>query len=337
MNLTLIDKAHKLRGAFADRKCVTGRRRYNMNGDCFLPEDPFLADEIKIINSKAWRRLHRKTQVTSFPINHHIRDRASHSGEVSAIAVTIADALGLNANLVRAIAQGHDTGHVPLGHPGEEYLAQTTGRKFTHEVMGVFVAQNVERKGLGLNLTFEVLDGMMRHSGKNVSPTMTLEAWVVRFADKIAFLFSDYNDFKRFGFRFNPELVRLMERFGDNQRERVATAVSALIVESVEKGRVDFSESEFGKDFSKIRELMYEAYPRVTAQDPKRVMAHIFDFVAGLKMGDPLLILALMTDTDIEYLDRQSMLNVSHIRQTSAGELLDNLPEKDCCDPDLNW
>jgi dGTPase len=292
----------------------------------------------RILCSKAFRRLSRKTQVASFPINPHIRDRMSHTGEVTAISVTIADILGLNMSLVQAIALGHDIGHVPMGHPGEAFLAERSGRPFTHEVMGVIIAQKIERHCRGLNLTHQVLEGMFRHSGKNFSPDMTPEAMVVRIADKVAYLFSDYNDFVRMGHPIGHELKVVVESFGANQRKRVAETISAICFESAEKDRVDFSESDAAVRFTELRTLMYEIYPCITAQDPCGVLEPIYKFVEKSGIADPLLVLSLMTDHDIDYLAAQHALNSHHIRNTGAGDALDYIGDVQIdCKPSLDW
>jgi dGTP triphosphohydrolase len=284
-----------------------------------------------------------KNQVASLPDTPHIRDRMTHVLEVMAISGRMADHLGLNVFLAQAIAAGHDIGHVPFGHQGEAYLAERLQKKFTHEVMGVVIAQHLERRGIGLNCTFDTLDGMMRHSGKNVSETMTPEAWIVRFADKIAYLFADYNDFERLCWRCSKELDELMRWFGPNQRSRTTRVWAELYRESVSKGRVSFSESETAKNFEKLRTLMYAEYVRVVEQNVARILDPVYDFLDRSKLIPPWLGIALLTDREVcDLTERPHMLNSREIMRTGLGEIIettdrDLLFNIDPTNPDLNW
>ncbi|MDR3558486.1 MAG: HD domain-containing protein [Candidatus Pacebacteria bacterium] len=345
MNTTALAEAAsnlvEIRGALAHLQTSeeAAYRRREDDEDFLYASNPFVDDMNRILSSKAFRRLSKKTQVVSFPTNPHIRDRMSHTTEVVACATVISDILGLNIHLTQAIAFGHDTGHVPMGHAGEAFLAERSGRPFSHEVMGVVVAQKIERHMRGLNLTHQVLDGMFRHSGKNFSPTMSPEAMVVRIADKVAYLFADYNDFARMGHPLGDELKSLVESFGANQRNRVAETVSAICCESAQKGRVEFADCDAAKRFDRLRSLMYEVYPRITAQDPRRILEPIYDFLEKMNVADPLLLISLMTDQDVGYLAGQFLINTYHIKQTGAGEALDYIKglTVDYCDPDLDW
>jgi dGTP triphosphohydrolase len=265
----------------------------------------------------------------------------SHVLEVLAVATRLADILGLNVNLVRAIAMGHDIGHVPFGHQGEDWLSKKMGRKFTHEVMGVVVAQHIERQCRGLNLTFATLDGMMRHSGKNVSQTMTPEAWVVRYADKIAYLFADYNDLKRLRAEviMPPGLREVVEWFGEKQRERVAVVEAALVEESARKGRVSFDDSEEARKFVELYKLMNSVYPKVTQQNVDQMLGPIWEELERMSIGNPGLLIALMTDKEIAHLRNYRSLNMSHFSDLGMMEIVPFLREKeiDMCAPDLDW
>jgi dGTPase len=304
-----------------------------------MESHPFIEDEIKLLCSKGVRRLSDKTQVASLPRNPHIRNRLSHTGEVVACSVNIAQVLGLNTELARAIAIGHDIGHVPFGHAGEHYIAERTNSRFTHETMGVVIAQHIERKCIGLNLTHEVLEGMLRHSGSNAIEGMTQEAWVVRYADKIAYIFADFNDFNRMGCPLPKELVELVNQFGATQRERIRNVIINLCRESKEMGKVSFSQTVVAKRFDLLRKLMYGVYPRITMQDPARILDPIYTFLEKLNLGDPRIILGLMTDRDVSYLAERYALCYDHVRNTAVGEIIEHLQGKkvDCCDPDLDW
>lgn len=346
-HVTIWEEADAQRDCLEHLKTHEGRRRHTFdigtNEDPLLISDPFLADEAKLLSSKTVRQLAHKTQVFTFPKNTLVRTRRTHVDEVVAISVITADLLGLNTNLVRAAAIGHDVGHVPFGHAGEAWMAAHMGRHdFCHEVMGPIVTQKIERKGSGLNLTFETLDAMQRHSGKRASPTMTPEAWVLRYCDKIAYLFADYNDiFVRMQFpASNGELTTLVSEFGSNQRERVSTAIAALVIESATVGHVSFEHSTFGEKFQRIRELMYAVYPRITQQDVANTLGPVLDFLGNLQIGDPYLLLALMTDHDVVALATQPMKDISVLHGMAIMEIiphLESIGHIDLCDPDLDW
>ena len=162
-----------------------------------LMKDPFKEDFVRIIQSKAYRRLPYKTQVISLPDCVHVRTRAIHTNEVIGISSRIADRLGLNLSLCEAIAAGHDIGHTPYGHAGEEVLSKFGVKPFNHALNGVLIAQHIERNGMGLNLCHETLEGMLNHSrgaGKlAIVNSKPAEYSVVMFSDKIAYTFSDLN------------------------------------------------------------------------------------------------------------------------------------------------
>ena len=152
----------------------------------------FQRDRDRILHCKAFRRLKDKTQVFLSPVGDHYRTRLMHTLEVSQNARTIARALNLNETLTEAIALGHDLGHTPFGHAGERVLNEMNPKGFKHNQQSVRVAQYLEKNGDGLNLTWEVLDGMKNHSMKSMPHT--LEGKIVRLADKIAYINHDIDD-----------------------------------------------------------------------------------------------------------------------------------------------
>lgn len=335
-------QADSLLGCLSHLRTLEGRRRRDQDEEDPLHiSSPFLGDEPKILCSTGYRTLGYKTQVFSHPQNPLIRNRQTHVGEVVAVSVIIAAMLGLNIDLVRAAALGHDIGHVPLGHQGEAWMAKEMGKPFCHEIMGVVRAQRIERRGRGLNLTWETLDAMMRHSGNFAIPEMSQEAWIVRYADKFAYIFHDINDIgKRLNYPFSKELVDLFSEFGKDQRERTTSAIAALVVESSEMDKVSFEESELGRKFNRIRSLMYDVYPRVTQQNVQDILGPIVDWLKRLGHGDPFLLLALMTDRDVRELSNLTMKDYPAFRQTAAYEVVEHLSdigEVDLCDPGLNW
>lgn len=341
----LVKKANGFGGCMAKLRTMQGRRRKKTANDlCEEPlsvKDDFVADEAKLRSSKAYRVQFKKTQVFTLPENPLVRLRGTHVEEVQAISVIASEMLGLNTSLVRAAAVGHDIGHVPLGHQGEEWIAKQMGRKFCHEAMGVIVAQKIERKGLGLNLCHETLEAMYRHSGQLASEEMTPEAWVVRYCDKFAYIFHDFNDFHRAGLVPPKDLLDAMNRFGRNQRQRTTTALCGLIVESAEQGRVSFEKSELGREFQNMRKMMYEIYPRITTQDVDGVLGPVLDFINNMKFPDPFLILALMTDSDVlKIKNHTGIRDINLLKGTTIEEVLPHLNtigKIDMCDPDLDW
>lgn len=245
----------------------------------------------KILNSKASRRLPYKTQVFSQPINKHIRTRKSHTEEVYTLSQFISDALGLNTDLSLAIAAGHDLGHFPYGHTTEhkftKTLRQETGNsnlELDHSLMGLIIQHCVERKGQGLNLVYETMEGILNHSTGGGSFQLTnntpQEYSIVRYADKISYLFSDINDAERLGLlkpntkEFEPiySQLKILDSFeldenisfSSKQRKRNYVCFKQLIKESEENGRVLFSKGEIFQTFENIRKKMYElVYNRI--------------------------------------------------------------------------
>ncbi len=347
MNASLCAEVQRHQGCLSSRKCLTGRRRHppDKDDDPFILRGQFVADEAKTLSSKAARRMGDKTQVLTNPRNPHTRRRSTHVMEVIACSVVVSDLLGLNTELVRAIAVGHDIGHVPFGHQGELWMAEAMGRKgrFCHEIMGVVLAQKIERCGEGLNLTHETLEGMLCHSGDFARDGMTQEAWVVRYLDKAAYIFADWNDIvKRTCFPVPQEVTDAINYFGRNQRERVSTMMAGLIVESAACGKVRFEDSEMALKFKRLRKLMYDIYVRITEQNPGATLGPVLEWLAGTGIANPFVMLALMTDRDVESLADQRMKNFTHLKETAIGELLPQLQKQtitldDLCDPDLDW
>ena len=157
----------------------------------------FQRDRDRIIHSKAFRRLKHKTQVFLSPESDHYRTRLTHTLEVSQIARTISSALQLNGDLTEAIALGHDLGHTPFGHAGERSLDKLSTFGFTHFEQSVRVCKFLEKNGVGLNLTYEVLDGILHHTRGDWASTP--EGKIVRLSDRIAYINHDIDDAVRAG------------------------------------------------------------------------------------------------------------------------------------------
>lgn len=311
--------------------------------------NPFSVDGSKIINSKAFRRLADKTQVITGPWNGLIRNRNSHTMEVVSIATTIAEILGLNVELTRAIALGHDIGHVPFGHVGEDFLKKVTGKDFGHEVFGPIVAQKIERGGKGMNLTKQTLLGILFHSRREkdlvVHDLMSQEAVAVMFADKIAYTTSDYNDFvhrlklpKKW---INP-VIDEMSHLGFDQRERTRKLVCSLCLESNELGKVGFrDDSQASKVLKFIRSLMYDIYPRVNIHGYEEALKRLLDYLTDI-LGDQdkaVLMFCLMTDKDVLSMTRKNTFDITDLELTSIWEMKDTILDLniDIFDPGLAW
>lgn len=212
-------------------------------------------DRDRILHCKAFRRMKDKTQVFLAPQGDHYRTRLTHTLEVSQIARTIARALRLNEDLVEAIALGHDLGHTPFGHSGEKALEQVHPGGFAHYKQSVRVVEILEKNGNGLNLTWEVRDGMKNHrtSGK----PSTLEGQVVRFSDKIAYIHHDMDDAQRAGIITEDDIPVTMRTFlGYTTRERLNTFVHNIIENSMEKDSISMSPDVF-EAMMELRALMF--------------------------------------------------------------------------------
>lgn len=212
-------------------------------------------DRDRIVHSKAFRRLKDKTQVFLAAQGDHYRTRLTHTLEVSQIARTIAKALELNEDLVEAIALGHDLGHTPFGHAGEDALNEICPSGFAHYKQSVRVVELLEKDGKGLNLTWEVRDGILNH--RTSGTPHTLEGQVVRLADKIAYIHHDMDDAERAGI-FHEDSIPITIRvaLGDSCRERLNTLIHDIVTTSYGKDRVEMS-PEVGEAMSILRKIMF--------------------------------------------------------------------------------
>ena len=215
-------------------------------------------DRDRIIHSKSFRRLKHKTQVYISPEKDHYRTRLTHTLEVSQIARTISRALKLNEDLTEAISLGHDIGHTPFGHMGEEALNYLNPRGFKHYLHSVRVVELLESSttNRGLNLTIDVLNGIGNHTGKNIATT--LEGNVIKFADRIAYINHDIDDSIRAGILKTSDIPKIfLEEFGYTSSERINTMVNDLVSNSYNKDSITMSKNKYNY-MMEFRKYMFE-------------------------------------------------------------------------------
>ncbi len=223
---------------YAALSCQT-RGRDRPEPDCDI-RPAFARDRDRILHCKAFRRMMHKTQVFLAPKGDHYRTRLTHTLEVSQIARTIARALRLNESLTEAIALGHDLGHTPFGHAGEALLSKICPYGFKHYEQSVRVVERLEKGGQGLNLTWEVRDGIRNHSTANMPST--LEGKVVRLSDKIAYINHDIDDAIRGRIITEADIPKeFTEVLGQSSRERLNTLIHDVIMESLDQTDIHMS------------------------------------------------------------------------------------------------
>lgn len=214
----------------------------------------YARDKDRIIHSKAFRRLKHKTQVFLAPEGDHYRTRLTHTLEVSQIARSIGRALRLNEDLIEAISLGHDLGHTPYGHAGERALAEYT--HFEHNEQSLRVVEFLEYGGKGMNLTYEVRDGILNHTSKG--KPATLEGQVVSWSDRIAYINHDIDDAIRGGIILNEDIPReYLDAFGDNTGRRLNSMIMDVVTNSFGKNYARPSD-EFIEKITGLREWMFE-------------------------------------------------------------------------------
>jgi dGTPase len=273
-----------------------------------LPEEecslrtPFQRDRDRIVHSKAFRRLRLKTQVFVDPEGDHFRTRLTHTLETAGIARGAGRALRLNEDLVEAIGLGHDLGHPPFGHAGEqaldELLRERGGRGFRHNEHSLRVVERLERDGRGLNLTWEVRDGILKHTGPDEPETM--EGRIVRIVDRVAYINHDIDDAVRAGVLSQGDLPEEeIALLGETGSRRIDTLVHDLVETSARVGDIVQSE-EIGSAMLSLRAFMFErvylqqehAHIRATV---RRIFEDLVD-VHGYGIEDATDYIAGMTD-----------------------------------------
>ncbi|MBD5101069.1 MAG: deoxyguanosinetriphosphate triphosphohydrolase [Clostridiales bacterium] len=244
----------------------------------------FQRDRDKILHCKSFRRLKHKTQVFLSPEGDHYRTRLTHTLEVSQIGRTIARALRLNEDLVEAIALGHDLGHTPFGHAGERQLNELVEGGFSHSLQSRRVVELLENNGKGLNLTFEVRDGIANHK-YNDHPA-TLEGEIVKFADRFAYINHDIEDAIRGDVISNSDLPKdCIEVLGKSKSERINNLILDMVKTSWNRPAIEQS-PDFKKATEKLHQFMFDRVylnSKAKSQEVKatKMIVLIFEYYLG--------------------------------------------------------
>ena len=244
------------RETLSERACLSENSRGRQRDEDECPiRTSFQRDRDRIVHSNAFRRLKHKTQVFLSPAGDHYRTRLTHTLEVAQIARTIARALRLNEDLTEAVALGHDLGHTPFGHAGERALNDVCSLGFKHYEQSLRVVDKLEKHGQGLNLTYEVRDGIVCHTtGKEAD---TLEGRIVKLSDKIAYINHDIDDAIRGNILKEEDLpTNITDILGKNTRTRLNCLIHDVINTSQDKDYVGMS-AEIGDALGKLRTYMF--------------------------------------------------------------------------------
>ena len=269
---------------YAKLSCETKGREKPISADDMRTE--FQRDRDRIVHCKSFRRLKGKTQVFISPQGDHYRTRLTHTLEVTQVARTIARALQLNEDLTEAIAMGHDLGHTPFGHVGEDALDRMIEGGFQHRVQSRRVVEVLEHGGEGLNLTWEVRDGIEHHSGK-VRP-QTLEGCCVHLSDRIAYINHDIDDSIRGGVLRAEDLpARSLRTLGQTHGQRMGTMIASVVRQS--EGKPDVAmEPAIWDELMALREFMFErVYSRDWAANESEKAKYIIEALVGYYMENP--------------------------------------------------
>jgi dGTPase len=257
-NYSLREKTYRIEETFLSpyaTKSQNSKGRKVQEEECAM-RTCFQRDRDRIIYCKAFIRLKNKTQVFFSPEGDHYITRLTHTLDVAQIARSLARALSLNEDLAEAIALGHDLGHTPFGHSGERILDKLSPDGFKHNEQSVRVVDVLEKDGKGLNLTFEVIDGILNHN--NNAPSATLEGKCVQFADRIAYINHDLNDAIRAGILTLADVPKdIIEILGATSRERINTAITSVYRKSAGKAKVEMEEEVLSAS-ERLRSFMFD-------------------------------------------------------------------------------
>lgn len=242
-------------------------------------------DRDRIIHSKSFRRMKHKTQVFLAPGGDHYRTRLTHTLEVAQIARTIARALRLNEDLTEAIALGHDLGHTPFGHAGERALSRCATRPFAHNEQSVRVVEKLEKNGKGLNLTWEVRDGILNH--KTSGRPSTLEGKIVRLSDKIAYINHDIDDGIRAGIMTEQSLPReCTDVLGHSTRDRINNLIHVIVEHSQDIDDIVVPD-EYDRALKKLRRYMFDdLYTNPVAKSEESKAEYVVEMLFAEYMKD---------------------------------------------------
>ena len=292
------------------QRSSASRGRERPEEPCTL-RTPYQRDRDRIVHSKSFRRLKHKTQVFISPEGDHYRTRLTHTLEVSGIARTITRALRLNEDLAEAISLGHDLGHTPFGHAGEAVIDQMLKRlgagRFRHNEQSARVVEVVENDGLGLNLTWEVRDGIRYHNGKRMPAT--LEGRVVHLADRIAYINHDIDDALRAGL-INPgdlpqDPVALLGRTGS---DRIDALVHDLVDSSADTGAI-VQTPEVGRAMDELRAFLFRTvYARSLEEAGKQKVEQLVTQLMEYYLGHPRALPSPPTRTGDDEADRLELI-----------------------------
>lgn len=254
-------------------------KRQRLEEECPI-RTKFQRDRDRILHSKPFRRLKHKTQVYIAPSGDHYRTRMTHSLEVSQICRTIGRGLQLNEDLIEAISLGHDVGHTPFGHVGEEALRHIITH-FEHNEQSIRIVKVLAREGQGLNLTEPVLDGILHHTGEVIP--MTLEGQIVKTGDRIAYLCHDYDDALRAGLLIRKDLPETVKQtLGENPSAMITTMVVDMIQASIGQNCIRQSVRVQGA-MQEFRQFMFDrVYNSSTLREERRkgqyIILALFDY-----------------------------------------------------------
>lgn len=281
---------------------ANSRGRERAEPPCPMRTD-FQRDRDRIIYSKAFMRLKNKTQVFFSPEGDHYRTRLSHTLDVSQVARSIARMLSLNEDLAEAVALGHDIGHTPFGHAGERCLDKLSPKGFKHNEQSLRVVDVLEKDGAGLNLTFEVRDGILNH--KMSGTPATLEGEAVSIADRISYISHDIDDAIRGGVITADMLPKeAVEFFGDSSSKRINRALMSIYEESVGKPHVKMGD-EASSVLNLLRSFMFENvyltdYAKNEEETAMRMISAMYSYFSKNKDKLPLRYIELLNNYDVD-------------------------------------
>ncbi len=260
------------------------RGRERKEEKCDIRTD-YQRDRDRIIHSKSFRRMKHKTQVFLSPGGDHYRTRLTHTLEVAQIARTIARALRLNEDLTEACALGHDLGHTPFGHAGERALSRCMGKPFLHNEQSLRVVEKLEKNGQGLNLTWEVRDGILNH--KTSCHPATLEGDIVRLSDKIAYVNHDIDDGIRAGILTEDALPKkCTDVLGHSTRDRINSIIHSIVSSSMGKAHIEMTE-ECEMALKELRKFMFEdLYTNPIAKSEESKAEHVIEMLYAEYVND---------------------------------------------------